>query len=817
MFKKFLLLSCAVGALSACGGGANLDYGPDNTSSPNPPPPPEAIDYEWQFTNDSDLDAWTIEWEKTDNTVDSSLYIQPQKFALGIKAMWGADVIKNDSVTVFGTLDEPVDLRSGFVYMSLWYPKSQLGNPWGTAPWGNSAHHLGTQYMVRDSEDRQALLRKDSGSEDTWTNSFNVRDSTHKREDGRPAEGYEMGPTEDGMWIDLKIDVGLEVYDADEGFDLSSVVSVGLVLNYALEKPENMPNFPEYYVENEDAPGTYLPPEHYVFIDDVAVLPYQGDGPIPTPEPTPEPPEVVPCYEDQQPVKDPEMVFFNWNGQNPWWGNVTAEEDLSISLDGTSYGRANFQTGGTGWTDLFWRNGDSLGAPGTAVGTDTASYSLKFDINVFEPITAGTFKIRFNDSDGVDSFYDWAPWTTSGEPFVTDGWVTVEIPLADLGQPDFSNINEEFGMAFQDADILLDFAIDNVRFETPGSGMKLHPLKSDDLVFFDWASKGAWWGAVVSEQEADLTLDGSEYGRANFQTGGTGWTDLFWRNDDSLGLPGDVVGTDIAGYSLKFDINVLEPITAGTFKIRFNSSAAGDSFYDWAPWTASGEPFVTNGWVTVEIPLSAMSQSDYSSVDLEFGMAFQDADVLLNFAIDNVRFDAPGFACPGPEPVIDPTLVFYDWDGKNPWWGNVLAEEDLEISGDETLYGRANFATEGTGWTDLFWRNGGDLGVPGDTVGTDVDNYSLKFDLYTLDPITDGTFKIRFNSSVSGVDSFYDWAPWTASAKPFVTNGWTTITIPLADMSQTDYAGLDLEFGMAFQDADVNLNFAVDNVRFEEN
>lgn len=166
-------------------------------------------------------------------------------------------------------------------------------------------------------------------------------------------------------------------------------------------------------------------------------------------------------------VGDPSLVFFDWNGRDPYWGNVTAENDPSLSIDGESYGRANFQTGGTGWTDLFWRNGGTLNG-GEVVGTQLEDYSLKFDINVMEPIDQGVVIIRFNDSQGVDAMYQWAPWTQTGEAFTTDGWETVEIPLSVLGAPDFSLIDAEFGMAFQEADVLLNFAIDNVRFDTPG-------------------------------------------------------------------------------------------------------------------------------------------------------------------------------------------------------------------------------------------------------------------------------------------------------------------------------------------------------------
>jgi hypothetical protein len=341
-----------------------------------------------------------------------------------------------------------------------------------------------------------------------------------------------------------------------------------------------------------------------------------------------------------------------------------------------------------------------------------------------------------------------------------------------------------------------------------------HPVGDPSLVFFDWDANGPWWGNVAAENDPSISLDGSNYGRANFQTGGTGWQDLFWRNSSTMNGQ-NVVADNLDDYVLKFDIYTIEPIAAGTFKIRFHDNDGVDAFYDWHPWVDTGEALDTGGnWTTIEIPLSVLGQPDFSLVDNEFGMAFQDADVLLNFAIDNVRFDAPGYSCGGPDPIDDPALVFFDWDANGPWWGNVAAENDPSISLDGSNYGRANFQTGGTGWQDLFWRNSSTLNGQ-NVVGTNINDYVLKFDINTIEPIAAGTFKIRFHAN-SGVDAFYDWHPWVDTGEALDTGGdWITITIPLSVIGQPDYSIVDNEFGMAFQDADVLLNFAIDNVRFE--
>ncbi|MCX2836614.1 glycan-binding surface protein [Salinimicrobium sp. MT39] len=340
------------------------------------------------------------------------------------------------------------------------------------------------------------------------------------------------------------------------------------------------------------------------------------------------------------------------------------------------------------------------------------------------------------------------------------------------------------------------------------------PVGDPELVFFDWDDKGIYWGNVAAENDASISLDGSSYGRANFQTGGTGWQDLFWRNGGTLN-GGAIVGDDLQGYSLKFEINVIEPINDGMFRIRFKDSDGVDAIYNWQPWEETGEPFSTDGWETIEIPLSVLGVPDFSLIDAEFGMAFEGADVLLNFAIDNVRFDTPGGCGSGPDPVADTDAVFFDWDNKGKYWGAVEPEDNPAVSLDGSKYGRINQQTGSDAWFELFWRND-DTFYGADMVGSNVDDYVLKFDLATFEPINDGMFKIRFNAS-TGVDAFYNWQPWEETGEAFDTQGnWVTVTIPVSALGQPDFGLVDAEFGMAFQGADILLNFAIDNVRFEK-
>ncbi|MEM9338011.1 MAG: glycan-binding surface protein [Bacteroidota bacterium] len=175
----------------------------------------------------------------------------------------------------------------------------------------------------------------------------------------------------------------------------------------------------------------------------------------------------------------------------------------------------------------------------------------------------------------------------------------------------------------------------------------IHPVINEALVFFDWddPSKGHWWGLAVNENDAALSLDGGNYGHVTMHTDTLGWFDLFWRNGTTLN-GANVVGSNLSSYALKFDINTLVPFSEGQVTFRFKSSVTGvDAVYAWAPWKDTGEAYATDGWVTVEIPLTEIGQSDFTDLDMEFGAAFQldqDLSVTVDFIIDNIRFDAPG-------------------------------------------------------------------------------------------------------------------------------------------------------------------------------
>lgn len=171
------------------------------------------------------------------------------------------------------------------------------------------------------------------------------------------------------------------------------------------------------------------------------------------------------------PIDDPNLVFFDFDALGLWWGDTGGvENDPALSLDGSSYYRANGSL--SGWTGFFWRNG-SDNFPGATIGTNIDDYVLKFDINVLEPITGGVFHWRLKDAGSEGFWHRWAPWADSGS-FSTNGWITVSIPLNEFTDnygsgsatiTDLTTITSDFGLAFNEGDSQVNVCIDNVRFE----------------------------------------------------------------------------------------------------------------------------------------------------------------------------------------------------------------------------------------------------------------------------------------------------------------------------------------------------------------
>lgn len=175
----------------------------------------------------------------------------------------------------------------------------------------------------------------------------------------------------------------------------------------------------------------------------------------------------------------------------------------------------------------------------------------------------------------------------------------------------------------------------------------------------------------------------------------------------------------------------------------------------------------------------------------------------------------------GVDDVQNPDLVFFDFNGtgvKDAWWGSVKIVSDNN-NVDGTSYG----LVEGNynGWTDLFWRNSSN-NFPGATIGTNVNDYVIKFDINLVNPIDGGNLKFRLNGDEG--DFWWTWGPAGPGASVATTSGWETITVPISAFkdnngwgtnSPKSMAVISKEFGMAFSDGAANVKFYIDNVRFE--
>jgi hypothetical protein len=184
------------------------------------------------------------------------------------------------------------------------------------------------------------------------------------------------------------------------------------------------------------------------------------------------------------------------------------------------------------------------------------------------------------------------------------------------------------------------------------------------------------------------------------------------------------------------------------------------------------------------------------------------------------------FKLAGVEPVQSASLVFFDFNGsgaKDSWWGAVTLVSDAN-SIDGTSYGRLNGTY--TGWNDMFWRNAKN-NFPAATIGTNVDDYVLKFDIRILEPITGGNLKFKLGGPQ---DSEFWWglgpaAPGSDGSTVPAAN-WTTITVPISAFkdnwgwgsnSPTDLNNITGNFGCSFDNGNsIKINVMIDNVRFHK-
>lgn len=169
-------------------------------------------------------------------------------------------------------------------------------------------------------------------------------------------------------------------------------------------------------------------------------------------------------------VVDLDLVFFNFDGFDFWWGDIGGiENDLSLLLDGFNYYWVNVDL--LGWIGFFWCNGGD-NFFGVIIGINVSNYVFKFDINVLEFMMGGILYWCFKGLEG-DFWYCWELWVVIGL-FSINGWIIVIVLFIDFfddfglgmnGIMDFSLIIEDFGVVFNDGDLCMNVCIDNVCFE----------------------------------------------------------------------------------------------------------------------------------------------------------------------------------------------------------------------------------------------------------------------------------------------------------------------------------------------------------------
>lgn len=626
MLKKYLLLGCAIGALTACGGGEKLDYGPENTSQPTPTPEPPEVEYDWSFTDVSELDDWTIEFEKL-GPDPAELYHQDTRFALGIKPWWGEEPNSRDNpawtgnnwdyVEVTGTYPEPIDARAGTLYISVYYPVKHLGNPWGTTPWGESAHHIGTQFVLVDTEGRKAHINTGSS---TWNNSFSLLESNLLRSDARSTA---IGPTTQGAWVDLAIPIGLDeepVGDDDAGFDITNVVGVGVRFNFAFEKPENLTH--EQYADGI--------PEQYLFVDDVALKPYEGDT-LPTPVPEPEAPAanvIANSGLEGDAVGGGASGWNGYGGDSAW-----AVSDTEAYLGSKSYSATLTTVGGDPWGI----EGGPANIPVIPGNTYVYSAWVKGPAGATTKAT-----VSLGESP-------WSEFGNSGDVTLTGGWDNITFEVEITG--DVREVRAPFHVNYDtNAGAVIYF--DEVRLIGPPAGNFVvnGDLESDAagaMSASGWAAYGGDATFMVIDTDAH---SGSKSFQATLTTvGGDPW-----------GIEGGPNPISVTGGQTYLYSAWVKGTPGATTKATVSMTAS-----PWSEFGNSGDITLTDSWQRVTFNVEIPEDVDVVRAPFHFNYGTNAGAVIMIDDVELIGLDAPVNAVPnsGLEDDAAGTTAVTGWNG----------------------------------------------------------------------------------------------------------------------------------------------------------
>lgn len=134
---------------------------------------------------------------------------------------------------------------------------------------------------------------------------------------------------------------------------------------------------------------------------------------------------------------------------------------------------------------------------------------------------------------------------------------------------------------------------------------------------FEWGSPTfgwQYWGGIMGNDAAKFPDGWGNYIEINPPSDINGGDNSWWTNNRAVMIASSAwegvnIGDPPANYALKFQLFVKNTWTAGSLAIVI----AGDFNYmiNYAPWQqVSNGQFITNGWITVTIPLSGFTDSN---------------------------------------------------------------------------------------------------------------------------------------------------------------------------------------------------------------
>ena len=581
MLNKNLLLGCAVAALTACGG-SDLDLGPENPLYGQTAPTPAPVElvereWNWDFSDASQLNDWA---DESAGNVAVGFDIHAQSNSLQILPTGWLE--NDDNLQVIGTLDAPVDLDYGKIYLSIYLPAFFTDqNPWNSdGDPGNiedDRYYLGFQIPLVDSEGNRANAT-------SWVNVFDLLGSDYSDEGfgfKQRKEDPSVGEPR-GRWFDIVLDAN-GFADADEDFNISSVAGIGISMTLKDQSPDLE------LIDNEQ----------YIFIDNVLLEPYVGDlkpTPTPTPIPTPIPtaapgiPPVfgLPVY--QEDVADGFTAYDGWGGSYTWQSSEFVSTGISA---------VKLEWAASSWGALQIAGSDQ----------DPADYT-SFHFSAYVPEGEADADVQVKLCDGVSSCDD-----NAGAVVTAKGgqWTHFDLPLADF--PAFATVNEI--LVKNPTDQAKVVYVDDIGFDKAAPELDV-PVYLDavDAAFEAWGG----WGGTYTFDSVETVKEGAAAVKLDWDASSWGALQIA-----AAVRPWDAVAEGLTTFN--FSIYVPEGTGDADIVVQLCGSACADA--DGSTVTA-----VDGEWTDFSLPLSDFSGMDAID-EIHIKNATADAKVVY---LDNMGF-----------------------------------------------------------------------------------------------------------------------------------------------------------------------------------